>query len=183
VTDSLAYINTGNRFTLFLDLVLDGSRDQVEGDASICSDAISGVSVSPGITLSGASASLRISRLGLSAIPVSFVNNPDTGPDHPIAKTEKSRLGFKRRDLFAGYLKGRRVRTRIFNLPVQHLSQPLLCYLVIGRWLQGNSVSRQGPLLCVLCSSRSHLVFECVIVPDGFRFPALGKFNNPDPWN
>jgi hypothetical protein len=41
--------------------------------------------------------------VGLDAIPISFVNNPDTGPDHPIAKTEKSRLSFKRRYLFAGY--------------------------------------------------------------------------------
>jgi hypothetical protein len=74
---------------------------------SIRSDAISGDSISPGVTSLRASGPLRVLRTSLSAIPVSFVNNPDTGPDHPIAKTEKSCLGFKRRDLFAGYTQGR----------------------------------------------------------------------------
>jgi hypothetical protein len=50
---------------------------------------------------------MLILRVGFDTIPVSFVNNPDAGPDHPIAKTEKSRLCFERRDLFAGYSQGR----------------------------------------------------------------------------
>jgi hypothetical protein len=75
------------------------------------------------------------------------------------------------------------IRTRIFNLPVQHLSQPLLFYSVFGGWLQGHSVSRQGPLLWFLYPSRSHPVFECVIFSYGFRFPVWGNFKNPGPWN
>jgi len=140
---------------------------------SICTRARSGYSITSGITnSSGASASVRVLCAGFDAIAVPFVhNNPDTGPDHPLAKTEKTRLGFKRCDIFAGYLKGMCIRTRIFNLPVQQFDQPLLCYSLSGGWLQGHFVSRQGPLLLFLFPSRSHPFIECVIFSYRFGSP------------
>jgi len=133
-------------------------------------------------------------RFGFDAICFPFVNhNPDAGPDHPLAETEESRLGFERCDIFTGYLQGTCTRTRVFNLPVQQNDQPLLCYSVSGGWLQGHYVLRQRPLLWFLSSSRSHPFIECVSLstdqssarsgnqcayPPGL-FP--DRFRDPDP--
>ena len=139
----------------------------------ICSDAISGYFVSPGFAIfCVAEIPVRGLRSGFDAINIPFVNhNPDAGPDHPLAETEKSCLGFERCNIFAGYLQGTCTRTRIITLAVQQIDQPLLCYSLSGGWLQGQSVSRRGPLLWFLSSSRSHPFVECVIFSYGFRSP------------
>ena len=152
---------------------------------SNCSDAISGDFVSPGFAIfCVAEIPVLGLRSGFDAICFPFVNhNPDAGPDHPLAETEKSGLCFERCNIFAGYLQGTCTRTRIITLAVQQNDQPLLCYSVSGGWLQGHSVSRQGPLLWFLSSSRSHPFVECVIFSYGFWSPVQGNFKHPGPWN
>ena len=127
---------------------------------------------------------MRGLRSGFAAICFPFVNhNPDAGPDHPLAETEKSRLGFERCNIFAGYLQGTCTRTRIITLAVQQNDQPLLCYSVSGGWLQGRYVLRQRPLLWFLSSSRSHPFIERVIFSYGLWSPIPGNFKHPGPWN